>query len=57
MEVNKPDRGVFNGLGRLQPTNLQQRKVFPQVRNRGELSFSHNQRRDFQTSTDHFAIK
>jgi hypothetical protein len=33
MEINKPDRGVFKGMGRLQTDEHINKKYFPKARN------------------------
>lgn len=33
MEVNKPDKGVFKGMGKLEMNQSINRKYFPKIRN------------------------
>lgn len=33
MEVNKPDRGVFRGMGKLEGAKFINKKYFPNIRN------------------------
>ena len=33
MEVNKPDRGIFKGIGKLEVSTFVNKKHFPRVRN------------------------
>ena len=50
MEINKPDKGVFKGFGKLAPLTITQRKPFPHIRNRSDFSCSVEFPNDYKTS-------
>ena len=50
MDINKPDRGVFRGMGQLEGSNIQNRKNFPRIRNAHQHEYTHLHRNDYMTS-------
>ena len=54
MEINKPDLGVFKGIGRLEITTNVNRKFFPNVRNIHHFDLSHNHRNEYRTNYSTF---
>lgn len=42
MEVNKPENGIFKGIGRLERTLNLNKKNFPLLRNKHQFEYTHN---------------
>lgn len=42
MEINKPDLGIFKGMGRLETPKFINRKPFPHIRNKHQFEYTHN---------------
>lgn len=49
MEVNKPDKGVFKGMGQLENNKFINRKFFPNLRNQHNFAYTHNHHNDYKT--------
>lgn len=49
MEVNKPDKGVFKGMGQLEVNRFINRKFFPNLRNQHQFAYTHNHANDYKT--------
>ena len=54
MEINKPDKGVFKGFGRLEEEHHINRKYFPRVRNIHQFEYTHQHANDYLTSFERF---
>lgn len=54
MEVNKPDRGIFKGMGKLEIKRQINRKYFPMLRNQHQFDYTHSHTNDYKTSFQAF---
>lgn len=54
MEINKPDKGLFKGMGKLQGDQHINKKYFPRVRNIHQFEFTHNHHNDYISSFERF---
>ena len=54
MEINKPDRGVFRGMGKLQESIPCNKKYFPNIRNIHGFQYTHHHPNSYATSFQKF---
>jgi hypothetical protein len=54
MEINKPDKGVFKGIGSLDQYHPNNKKYFPRIRNIHQFDYTHHHRNDYTTSFQKF---
>ena len=54
MEINKPDLGVFKGIGPLQIHKNINKKYFPKIRNINQFDFTHHHKNDYLSSFERF---
>lgn len=50
MEINKPDLGVFKGMGKLESAKFENRKYFPNLRNIHQFEYTHSHPNTYKTS-------
>lgn len=54
MEINKPDAGVFKGIGQLEVNKHINKKYFPKVRNIHQFEYTHHHKNDYLSSFQRF---
>ncbi len=54
MEINKPDKGLFKGIGGLQVDLHINKKYFPNVRNIHQFDYTHQHKNNYVTSFQRF---
>jgi hypothetical protein len=55
MEINKPDSGIFRGLGNNERAHICNRKYFPNLRNIHNFQYTHGHRNDYKTTMKIFS--
>lgn len=54
MEINKPDKGLFRGIGALEREQFNNKKYFPRLRNIHQFEYTHAHSNSYVTSFQRF---